>query len=103
MTSTADKVVPSTKHGHTAASGCLLPFIEGTKKEGTNTKGGVVNDFIPPDLLLSLKRFTSSDQAPLSKGNATLPPSKKNPALPPNSQQVKMKFQTSMFYLQSFN
>lgn len=83
-TTTADNVVASTKHGHTTTSGCLLPYIEGRQKEIASTKG-VVNDFIPPDLLLSLKRFTGSDQTPPSKGNATLPPSRRNPTLPSNN------------------
>lgn len=90
MTSTTNKVVPSTTHGKAATSGCLLPFIEGSKKEVTNTIG-LANDFIPPDLLLSLKRFTGSDQTPPSKGGAALPPSRRNPTLPPANKQVRMK------------
>lgn len=84
----SDNVVASTKNGHhqTATSGCLLPFIEGRKREATGTKG-VTNDFIPPDLLLSLKRFTGSDQTPPIKGSTTLPSSRRNPTLPPNNKQ----------------
>ena len=90
MSSTTSNVVPSTKHGQTATSGCLLPVIEGRQKEVTGNKG-VVNDFIPPDLLLSLKRFTGSDNTPPFKGNAALPPSRKNPALPPSNKQVRLE------------
>ena len=89
-TTATDNVVASTKHGQTATSGCLLPYIEGRQKEVASTKG-VVNDFIPPDLLLSLKRFTGSDQTPPSKGNATLPPSRRNPTLPSNNKPVRMR------------
>ena len=88
MNSTTDNVVAATKNGQTATSGCLLPFIEGKKREVTNVKG-VANDFIPPDLLLSLKRFTGSEQMLPPKGGIGLPSSKRNPILPPNTKQVK--------------
>ena len=90
MSSTTSNVVPSTKHGQAATSGCLLPIIEGRQKEVTGNKA-LVNDFIPPDLLLSLKRFSGSDNTPPFKGNAALPPSRKNPALPPSNKKVRLK------------
>ena len=98
MNSTTDNVVAATKNGQTATSGCLLPFIEGKKREVTNIKG-VANDFIPPDLLLSLKRFTGSEQMLPPKGGIGLPSSKRNPTLPQNTKQVKMRFK---IFLQFF-
>ena len=98
MSSTTDNVVAASKHGQTTTSGCLLPFIEGKKRDVTNMKG-VTNDFIPPDLLLSLKRFTGSEQLPPPKGGAALPSSKRNPTLPPTTKQVRMRFK---MFLQLF-
>lgn len=98
MSSTTKNVVPSTAHELTAASGCLLPFIEGKKKEATDTRG-VVNDFIPPDLILSLKRFTGSEASPSKGSAALLPPSKKNPTLPANNKPVMNEISKSLYDL----
>jgi len=104
MTSATGNVVPSAAHGQTATSGCLLPFIEGTakKKEAKSTNISVPNDFIPSDLLLSLKRFTGSDHSQPPKGTAALPSSKKNPTLPPNK-QVRMKFLITLLLITSYS
>ncbi|XP_065918337.1 axonemal dynein light chain domain-containing protein 1-like isoform X2 [Dysidea avara] len=85
MSSATDSIVPVAGTVKAAGSGCLLPFIEGTKKDATATTKGVPNDFIPSDLLLSLKRFTGSDLSTPPKGATALPPSRKNPTLPPTN------------------
>jgi len=88
MSSATDSIVPAAgtvKVVQPASSGCLLPFIEGTKKDASAATKGVTNDFIPSDLLLSLKRFTGSDLSTPPKGGSALPPSRKNPTLPPTN------------------